>query len=85
MIAEGNSPTNPEQPYRDDSVTSLFGRIEAVACEIDRDERTIKDYLVEALEAGRTATALKILRAWRTTPPRDVVAKYLEDGDGNSE
>ena len=85
MIAQGNSPTNPEQPYRGDSDTSLFDRIEAVACEIDRDERAIKDYLVEALEAGRMATALKILKEWRTTPPRDVVAEHLEASNGNSE
>lgn len=85
MIAEGNSPTNPEQSYRGDPVTSLFDSIEAVACEIDRDERTIKDSLIDALEAGRTAFALEILKEWRTTPPRDVVAKYLEDNDGNSE
>lgn len=85
MIAEGNSLTKPEQPYRGDSVTSLFDRIEAVACEIGRDERTIKDSLIDALETGRTAFALKILKEWRTTSPRDVVAKYLEDGDGNSE
>ncbi len=85
MIAEGNSPTNPEQPIRGDSVMSLFDHIEAVACEIDRDERTIKGSLIAALEAGRTSFALKILKEWRTTSPRDVVAKFLEDGDGNSE
>ena len=80
MIAEGNSPTK-----RGESVRSLLDRIEAVACEIDRDERTIKESLIDALETGRTAFALKILREWRRTAPRDVVSKYLEDGDGNSE
>ncbi len=64
---------------------ALYDRIESLACEIQRDEQAIKDRLISALEGGQKELALQILREWRTTPPRDVVIKYLEADHGNSE
>ena len=75
------APTNTPQlnPGQD-----VYAHVEALACEIERDEQAIKDALLDALEKGQTASALKILKAWRTTPPREIVTKYLEAGYGNS-
>ena len=52
------------------STADLYDRVEAVACEIHRDERTIKDCLIDALEKGQTVFALKLLKAWRTPNAR---------------
>ena len=78
MRARTNNPqpTNP--------ALRIYAQIEAIASEIERDERAIKDFLIDALKKGQTAFALRIIQDWRTTPPRDVVSRYLEDDDGNS-
>ena len=67
------------------SAADLYDQVKPLACEIERDERTIKEKLIHVLECGQAELALKILNEWCTTPPRVIVSKYLEDGDGNSE
>ena len=68
-----------------DRLDDLYGQVEALAHEIERDEKAIKDALISALEKNQVSYALRILRAWRTTPPQNIVTKYLEADDGISE
>ena len=68
-----------------DLLDDLYGQVQSLACEIERDELAIKDALIDAMDKGQVSFALRILKEWRTTPPRDIVTKYLEADDGNSE
>ena len=63
----------------------LYDQVAGLACEVERDEGLIRDALIAAIEKGQAQFALKILKEWRTTPPREIVTKYLEADDGNSE
>lgn len=60
---------------------ALFGRIDSLASEIARDEQAIKEALIKALEEGRVDFALKVLREWSRSAPRDVVCRFLEASD----
>ena len=72
-------------PTRDTSAASqVYDQVAALAAEIENDERRIKEALVNALEEGHVAFALRILRSWVTKPARDVVLEGLEADDGNS-
>ena len=73
------------RPASTDRLDDLYDQVASLACEVERDERAIKDALIDALGKGQAQFALKVLKEWRTTPPRDIVTKYLEADDGNSE
>ena len=63
-------------------MNDLLEKIESVAAEIDRDERTIKDSLIVAIETGQNDFALQVLSDWCKSSPRDVVQTHLENSDG---
>ena len=73
------------RPIRDmRSLAEVYDHVASLASQVESDELAIKDSLVHALEQGRSEFALQILREWRTKPPTDILAKYLETNDGNS-
>ena len=67
-----------------DGPNDLYGHVESVARQIEEDERLIKNRVMVAIDEGQTDLALRMLRAWCITSPRDVIAQFLEGNDGQA-